>query len=79
LVCLQVANSYKGENDDRARELKAKAEGYIHFCLHHATPTGLLPELIGTQPEYPYWAAPHSWASGLMVKCGLELDKLREL
>ena len=76
LVCLQVANSYRGEDDGRAAELRQLAEGYIHFCLDHATPTGLLPELIGTRPDYPYWAAPHSWASGLMVKCILELDRL---
>ena len=77
LVCLQVANSYRGEDDARAADLRDKAERYIEFCLDHATPTGLLPELIGTRPEYPYWAAPHSWASGLMVRCVLEMDKAR--
>lgn len=75
LVCLQIATSYRGEDETRAEEYVAKARGYIHFCLDHATPTGLLPELIGTQAEYPYWAAPHSWASGLLVKCALELQR----
>lgn len=75
LVCLQIATSYRGEDDARADEYVAKARGYIHFCLDHGTATGLLPELIGTQPEYPYWAAPHSWASGLLVKCAVELEK----
>ncbi len=46
------------------------------FCLGHATPTGLLPELIGTDPSTPYWAAPHSWASGLLIECVLALDEL---
>jgi len=73
LVTLQVANTYDGEDDSRAADLRAKAASYIDFCLAHATPTGLLPELIGTRPDYPYWAAPHSWASGLMVKCILEM------
>lgn len=71
LVCLQLARSYDGEDDARAAALREKAEGYMRFALDHATPTGLLPELIGTRPEYPYWAAPHSWASGLLVKCVL--------
>jgi oligosaccharide amylase len=75
LVCLQIAASYRGEDDARAEQYVAKALGYLHFCLDHATPTGLLPELIGTQPDYPYWAAPHSWASGLLVKCALELER----
>jgi GH15 family glucan-1,4-alpha-glucosidase len=75
LVTLQVANSYAQQDARRAADLRTKAEGYLEFCLAHATPTGLLPELIGIYPEYPYWAAPHSWASGLMVKCLLELGK----
>jgi oligosaccharide amylase len=75
LVTLQVANSYEQEDALRGGELRTKAEGYLEFCLAHATPTGLLPELIGIYPEYPYWAAPHSWASGLMVKCLLELGQ----
>ncbi|MCE5219594.1 hypothetical protein LLH03_21440 [bacterium] len=76
LVCLQLAVSYRDEKPDRAEQLRNKAEGYLRFCLQHTTPTGLLPELIGTHPEYPYWAVPHSWASGLMVKAVLELAKL---
>lgn len=76
LVCLQLARSYLTSEPDQARYWRDKAVGYIEFCLNHATGTGLLPELIGTRAEYPYWAAPHSWASGLLVKCVLELDEL---
>ena len=76
LVCLQVGNSYRGEDEARATEWREKAEGYIRFALDHGTATGLLPELIGIYPEYPYWAVPHAWASGLMVKCALEMDRL---
>lgn len=79
LVNLQVALTYASEDPERAVALRSRAVGYLDFCLAHATPTGLLPELIGTRPEYPYWAAPHGWASGLMVKCVLALSELDAL
>jgi len=28
-----------------------------------------------TAAEYPYWAAPHAWASALLVKCVLVYDE----
>lgn len=74
LVCLQLATACRAEDARHAAEMREKAEGYLEFCLRHASPSGMLPELIGIYPEYPYWAAPHSWASGLMVKCVLELE-----
>lgn len=79
LVNLQVALACAAEDRDHATDLRRRAVGYIDFCLAHTTPTGLLPELIGTRPEYPYWAAPHGWASGLMIKCLLFLSELDEL
>ncbi len=75
-VCLRVAESYRGKNEERAAHYRQQALDYLDFCLDHATPTGLLPELIGTDPNIPYWAAPHSWASGLLVECILALDEL---
>jgi len=46
---------------------------YLDSCLAHATPTGLLPELLGA--KHPYWAAPHGWAEGSLVRAILELEK----
>ncbi len=74
-VGLRLAEAYADSNS-RCEEYKQQAIEYITFALEHATPTGLLPELIGTQPDTPYWAAPHSWASALLVECVLALDVL---
>lgn len=46
---------------------------YLDSCLAHATPTGLLPELLGAR--HPYWAAPHGWAEGSLVRAVLLLEK----
>ncbi len=73
-VGLRLAQAYT--NSTRGEEYKQQAIAYINFALDHATATGLLPELIGTQPDTPYWAAPHSWASALLVECVLALDAL---
>ena len=75
-VCLRLAQAYRGENDAKSAHYQQQALDYLDFCLDHATPTGLLPELIGTDPSTPYWAAPHSWASGLLIECVLALDEL---
>jgi GH15 family glucan-1,4-alpha-glucosidase len=56
-----------------------RAVEYLRLCLARTTPTGLLPELIGLQPDTPYWAAPHAWASALMVRCVHLLDDTRAL
>ncbi|MCK4323848.1 MAG: hypothetical protein KAW89_04910, partial [Armatimonadetes bacterium] len=73
-VGLRLAQAYT--NSSRCEEYKQQAIAYINFALDHATATGLLPELIGTQPDTPYWAAPHSWASALLVECVLALAAL---
>jgi len=75
LVLLKVSRSYRQEDPARAEAARQRAACYVDFCLEHATPTGLLPELIGTADDTPYWAAPHSWASGLLVECVLEMDE----
>jgi len=75
-VCLRLAQAYEGNDINTAEKYRRQAVEYINFVLDHTTPTGLLPELIGRQPETPYWAAPHSWASGLLVECVLALDEI---
>ncbi len=74
-VCLRLAEAYANSNS-RCEEYKQQAIEYINFALDHATATGLLPELIGTEQDTPYWAAPHSWACALLVECMLALDAL---
>lgn len=78
-VCLRIATAEQGDKPDEARELRARAVEYLRLCLARTTPTGLLPELIGLQPDTPYWAAPHAWASALMVRCVHLLDDTRAL
>ncbi len=74
LVKLHLARSSLTDEPAKARELADGALDYVHTCLHHATPAGCLPELMAAA-EYPYWAAPHAWASALLVKCTLAYDK----
>ncbi len=77
LICLRLAEAYQGEDTDKFSHYRQQAIDYINFCLARTTPTGLLPELIGLNPDIPYWAAPHAWASGLLVECILALDGLQ--
>ena len=76
LVSLQLAKAYQDEATKKSNHYRHQAVEYIKFCLAHTTPTGLLPELIGLNPDIPYWAAPHAWASGLLVECVLAVDGL---
>jgi GH15 family glucan-1,4-alpha-glucosidase len=68
-VYLRLARAEQGDKPDEARHFRQRAMEYIELSLAHGTPTGLLPELIGLQPDTPYWAVPHGWASALMVRC----------
>ena len=74
-IYLRLARAEQGDNPTEARAWRNRALELIHLCLKRATPTGLLPELIGLQPDTPYWAVPHGWASALMVRCTLLLDE----
>jgi GH15 family glucan-1,4-alpha-glucosidase len=74
LVCYRLALS--AEHDGDARSWRDKADQYVRVALAHTTPTGLLPELIPLTPQYPYWAAPHAWASALLVRCALAAHQL---
>jgi oligosaccharide amylase len=69
LVCYRLAAT--ADENGEARQWTSKAEAYIGAALTHATPSGLLPELIPQVAGVPYWAAPHAWASALMVRCAI--------
>ncbi len=73
-VKLHLALSSLTDEPAKARELADSALDYVRTCLHHATPAGCLPELMAAA-EFPYWAAPHAWASALLVKCVLAYNK----
>ncbi len=76
LVSLKLARAWQSGDSPRAAQHRDQALTDLDFCLAHATPTGLLPELIGLHPDAPYWAAPHAWASALLLDCVHELDAL---
>ncbi|HCU35725.1 MAG TPA: hypothetical protein DGT21_09770 [Armatimonadetes bacterium] len=57
-----------------ADEMVGDALTYINTALRHATQPGCLPELMAAA-EFAWWAAPHSWASALLVKCVLLYDE----
>ncbi|MEN6402241.1 MAG: glycoside hydrolase family 15 protein, partial [Armatimonadia bacterium] len=78
-IYLRLAQAEQGDKPDEARDFRNRAIDYIRLSLARATPTGLLPELIGLQPDTPYWAIPHGWASSLMVHCLHLLDATRAL
>lgn len=78
-VYLRLAAAEQGDKPDEARQFRERALEYIRLSLARATPTGLLPELIGLQPDTPYWAVPHAWASALMVRCVHLLEETRAL
>lgn len=78
-VYLRLAAAEQGDKPDEARQFRDRAMGYIRLCLAKATPTGLLPELIGLHPDTPYWAVPHGWASALMVRCVHLLEETKAL
>jgi oligosaccharide amylase len=78
-VYLRMCCSEQGDNPQEARSWRERALELIHLSLARATPTGLLPELIGLQPETPYWAVPHAWASALMIRCVLLLEETKAL
>lgn len=62
--------------DDAQRiEQRAFALDDIRIALANANPTGQLPELI-PKVHFEYWAAPHGWASALLIQCVLMLDAL---
>lgn len=74
LVCYRLA-----ETSQDARELarhNREAEQFVRTVLARTTPPGLLPELLPLVPGIPYWAAPHAWASALMIDCALAASRV---
>jgi len=47
----------------------------MRAVLASGTPTGLLPEMMGTQPGV-HWAVPHAWTMCNFVHACLALDEL---
>ncbi len=74
LVCYELALT--AASREEAQMWQKKAEQYLQVALAHTTPTGLLPELIPVEAGIPYWAAPHAWASGLVIRCAMAADRL---
>ena len=73
LCRLRIAAAVQGE--DRRRQVDA-ARASIATALANTNPTGQLPELIPNLDQFRYWAAPHGWASSLLIECVLALQEL---
>jgi oligosaccharide amylase len=74
-VLLRLAVYYTDRDADRAASYRATAERYLRTVIARGTPTGLLPELIGSD-TVPRWAVPHGWAMASYIQCALLLDRL---
>lgn len=73
-IKLKLALAIAADAPAEAHKHVEEALAYIHTALNHATVAGCLPELMAAR-EFPYWAAPHGWASGLLIKCVLLIDR----
>jgi GH15 family glucan-1,4-alpha-glucosidase len=62
---LRLARTAEG---DEVADRVQKARQYIGTALANTNPTGQLPELIPWN-GYDYWAAPHGWATAVLVDC----------
>jgi GH15 family glucan-1,4-alpha-glucosidase len=78
LVKLRLAQAFFADDPVLARQLAMSARSFIHTSLAHATPAGCLPELMAAD-DFPYWAAPHAWASALLVKSALAYQDWSEM
>lgn len=70
---LKLATVLQGP--ERARQLDL-AQQSMRAAVAHANPTGQLPELMPRNIPQDYWAAPHGWASSLLIECVLLLNSL---
>lgn len=57
---------------DEAAQQKKLALDDLRIAIANTSPTGQLPELI-PRIRFDYWAAPHAWASSLLIECVLAL------
>jgi GH15 family glucan-1,4-alpha-glucosidase len=65
--------------DGRARRDQITgARQAIGVALANTNPTGQLPELIPKLDQFGHWAAPHGWASALLIECVLALQALEQ-
>ncbi len=71
LCCLRLAAAAGGDR----QHLVDQARALIGVALANTNPTGQLPELI-PKMDFGYWAAPHGWASALLIECVLALAEL---
>ena len=65
------------DDGGRAKQI-ADARRLMETALAHANPVGQLPELIPFIDGLPYWAAPHGWASSLLIQCVGLLGRLEQ-
>jgi len=72
LCRLRLAAHVSGEA--RQRHIDA-ARACLATALANTNPTGQLPELIPNM-DFAYWAAPHGWASSLLIESVLALQEL---
>ena len=72
---LKLAGELEGEERGQQIEL---AQEHMRAAVAHANPTGQLPELMPRNMPQDYWAAPHGWASSLLIECVLLLDQLAD-
>ena len=70
---LKLAGALEGE--ERAQQIEL-AQEHMRAAVAHANPTGQLPELMPRNMPQDYWAAPHGWASSLLIECVLLLKEL---
>jgi glucoamylase len=61
--------------DERVSRVN-QAKALLHTVLANTNPVGQLPELIPNTDGFAYWAAPHGWASALLIQCVHLLDAL---
>lgn len=61
-------------DSDKERHTKL-ADDSIRVALANTNPVGQFPELIPKR-DFPYWAAPHAWASSLFIECMLARREL---
>jgi glucoamylase len=65
-LCRLMASQTSTDNTER-QELRSLAMADLKIALANTNPTGQLPELI-PRIKFEYWAAPHAWASSLLIK-----------
>lgn len=73
LCRLRLAASAADEAERRRQTDLAMAE--LRIALANTNPSGQLPELI-PKIHFDYWAAPHAWASSLLIEAVLALRSL---